>query len=72
MFLTNHSSAFLLNDVRVVKNVACLISSLLTNSDGMYLVVALKSLSKLIDYRQGPRKIDNWGGTYSYIRVHRL
>ena len=29
MFLTNHSSAFLLNDVRVVKNVACL-SSLLT------------------------------------------
>ena len=29
MFLTNHSSAFLLYDVRVVKNVACL-SSLLT------------------------------------------
>ena len=28
MFLSNHSSAFLLNDVRVVKNVACL-SSLL-------------------------------------------
>ena len=28
MFLTNHSSAFLLYDVRVVKNVACL-SSLL-------------------------------------------
>ena len=28
MFLTNHSSAFLLHDVRVVKNVACL-SSLL-------------------------------------------
>ena len=24
MFLTNHSSAFLLHDVRVVKNVACL------------------------------------------------
>ena len=21
---------------------------------------------------QGPRKTDNWGGTYSYIRVHRL
>ena len=26
MFLTNHSSAFLLHDVRVVKNVACLSS----------------------------------------------
>ena len=31
MFLTSHSSAFLLHDVRVVKNVACL-SSLLVNS----------------------------------------
>ena len=26
MFLTNHSSAFFLHDVRVVKNVACLSS----------------------------------------------
>ena len=25
MFLTNHSSAFLLHDVRVVKNVACML-----------------------------------------------
>ena len=29
MFLTNHSSAFLLHDVRVVKNVACLSSLML-------------------------------------------
>ena len=32
MFLTSHSSAFLLHDVRVVKNVACL-SSLMENND---------------------------------------
>ena len=32
MFLTSHSSAFLLHDVRVVKNVACLSSSLLVDS----------------------------------------
>ena len=25
-----------------------------------------------ITVRQGPRKIDDWGGTYSYIPVHRL
>ena len=31
MFLTNHSSPFLLHDVRVVKNVACLSS--LINED---------------------------------------
>ena len=29
MLLTNHSSAFLLHDVRVVKNVACLSSLLI-------------------------------------------
>ena len=35
MFLTNHSSAVLLHDVRVVKNVACLSSLLTSNVRGI-------------------------------------
>ena len=27
--------------------------------------------NKLFESDQRPRKINNWGGTYSYIRVHR-
>ena len=41
MFLTNHSSAFLLHDVRVVKNVACL-SSLLR---GCHLIIGMSNIS---------------------------
>ena len=43
MFLTNHSSAFLLHDICVVKNVACL-SSLLIHKD-------IKSIQHIDDYQ---------------------
>ena len=43
MFLTNHSSAFLLHDVRVVKNVACLSSLLAKPARHLVMLCEFKS-----------------------------
>ena len=37
-----------------------------------YLSISNKITHTVHCYHQGPRKIDNWGGTYAYIRVHKL
>ena len=47
MFLTNHSSAFLLHDVRVVKNVACLSSLITYKKRGLFKMVISKASRKL-------------------------
>ena len=47
MFLTNHISAFLLHDVRFVKNVACL-SSLLSQNGSLEGVVSLGRRKRLL------------------------
>ena len=52
MFLTNHSSAFLFHDVRVVKNVACLSSLLFKNEEAMYVAICANTAVAAITHKQ--------------------
>ena len=38
----------------------------------LYITNGKRTNNMIVTKSFWPRKIDNWGGTYSYIRVHRL